>query len=139
MFQRTELLNFPARVEPCSSLHYPPVPRKVHLWCIFLVLPAMNGSSPAGAELKLRENTAGMQDAEATKYCFISIMLLFRHVTLHVTWNVIVINRLCCFLLICFKLMIQAQDDQLDMVGHSVGVLKTMGKRIGDEIEEQNL
>ena len=41
--------------------------------------------------------------------------------------------------MICFKLMIQAQDDQLDMVGHSVGVLKTMGKRIGDEIEEQNL
>ncbi|XP_073243347.1 uncharacterized protein [Porites lutea] len=37
------------------------------------------------------------------------------------------------------ELMIQAQDDQLDMVGHSVGVLKTMGKRIGDEIEEQNL
>ena len=43
------------------------------------------------------------------------------------------------YLLMCFKLMIQAQDDQLDMVGHSVGVLKTMGKRIGDEIEEQNL
>ena len=35
--------------------------------------------------------------------------------------------------------MIQAQDDQLDMVGHSVGVLKTMGKKIGDEIEEQNM
>ena len=40
---------------------------------------------------------------------------------------------------ICLKLMIQAQDDQLDMVGHSVGVLKTMGKKIGDEIEEQNV
>ena len=40
---------------------------------------------------------------------------------------------------ICSKLMIQAQDDQLDMVGHSVGVLKTMGKKIGDEIEEQNM
>lgn len=40
---------------------------------------------------------------------------------------------------ICQKLMIQAQDDQLDMVGHSVGVLKTMGKKIGDEIEEQNV
>lgn len=37
------------------------------------------------------------------------------------------------------KLMIQVQDEQLDMVGHSVGVLKTMGKKIGDEIEEQNL
>lgn len=37
------------------------------------------------------------------------------------------------------ELMIQAQDEQLDMVGHSVGVLKTMGKKIGDEIEEQNL
>lgn len=37
------------------------------------------------------------------------------------------------------ELMIQAQDEQLDMVGHSVGVLKTMGRKIGDEIEEQNL
>lgn len=35
--------------------------------------------------------------------------------------------------------MVRAQDEQLDLVGHSVGVLKTMGKKIGDEIEEQNL
>lgn len=40
---------------------------------------------------------------------------------------------------IFMKLMIRAQDEQLDMVGHSVGVLKTMGKKIGDEIEDQNL
>ena len=33
----------------------------------------------------------------------------------------------------------QSQDEQLEMVGHSVGVLKTMGRRIGDEIEEQNV
>lgn len=37
------------------------------------------------------------------------------------------------------ELMIRAQDEQLDMVGHSVGVLKNMGKKIGDEIEDQNL
>jgi len=37
------------------------------------------------------------------------------------------------------ELLIRAQDEQIDMVGHSVGVLKTMGKKIGDEIEEQNL
>ena len=48
-------------------------------------------------------------------------------------------NLLSLLSIICHKLMIQAQDDQLDMVGHSVGVLKTMGKKIGDEIEEQNL
>lgn len=33
----------------------------------------------------------------------------------------------------------RAQDEQLEMVGESVGVLKTMGHRIGDELEEQNL
>lgn len=48
-------------------------------------------------------------------------------------------NLLSFLSVICDKLMIQAQDDQLDMVGHSVGVLKTMGKKIGDEIEEQNM
>ena len=36
----------------------PPAPRpqwKVHLWCIFLTLPAMNGPLPA--ELNFGENT----------------------------------------------------------------------------------
>ena len=37
------------------------------------------------------------------------------------------------------KLLMQSQDDQLEMVGHSVGVLKNMGKKIGDEIDEQNV
>ncbi|XP_031562996.1 syntaxin-6-like [Actinia tenebrosa] len=37
------------------------------------------------------------------------------------------------------SLLMQSQDEQIEMVGHSVGVLKTMGKKIGDEIEDQNL
>jgi hypothetical protein len=32
-----------------------------------------------------------------------------------------------------------SQDDQIQLVGHSVGVLKTMSRRIGDELEEQNV
>ena len=56
MFQRTQLLNFTARSKPCPSLHYPPLPRKVHLWRIFFALPAING--PFSAELEFnRENT----------------------------------------------------------------------------------
>lgn len=51
--------------------------------------------------------------------------------------NFLTSKKICIFFL--SKLMIQVQDEQLDMVGHSVGVLKTMGKKIGDEIEEQNL
>ena len=49
MFQRTYLLNFPVRAEPCPALHYPSPPRK------FFALPAMNALLPA--ELKFRENT----------------------------------------------------------------------------------
>ncbi|XP_062515032.1 syntaxin-6-like [Corticium candelabrum] len=33
--------------------------------------------------------------------------------------------------------MINQQDEQLDVVGQSVGVLKQMGEQIGDELEEQ--
>ena len=33
----------------------------------------------------------------------------------------------------------ETQDDQIQMVGQSVGVLKTMSQRIGDELEEQNV
>ena len=49
------------------------------------------------------------------------------------------LTDVCYLFFPCFKLLIRAQDEQIDMVGHSVGVLKTMGKKIGDEIEEQNL
>ena len=37
----------------CNPL--PPAPKIVQLWCIFLVLLAMNG--PLSAELQFRENT----------------------------------------------------------------------------------
>jgi len=37
------------------------------------------------------------------------------------------------------QLLMNAQDDQLELVEASVGVLKTMGRRIGDEVDEQNL
>lgn len=37
-----------------------------------------------------------------------------------------------------FQLLIRAQDDQLDMIGSSVGVLKTMSQHIGNELEDQN-
>ena len=49
--------KIPARAGPCLALHYPPAPRKVHLWWIFFASTAMNGPLPA--ELKLRENTGG--------------------------------------------------------------------------------
>lgn len=32
-----------------------------------------------------------------------------------------------------------SQDDQIELVGQSVGVLKTMSRRIGDELDEQNV
>ncbi|XP_022325617.1 syntaxin-6-like [Crassostrea virginica] len=35
--------------------------------------------------------------------------------------------------------LIRSQDDQLDMIGSSVGVLKNMSHQIGNELEEQNL
>jgi syntaxin 6 len=35
--------------------------------------------------------------------------------------------------------MMDSQDDQIQLVGHSVGVLKTMSQRIGDELDEQNV
>ncbi|XP_061169735.1 syntaxin-6-like [Saccostrea echinata] len=35
--------------------------------------------------------------------------------------------------------IIKSQDDQLDMIGSSVGVLKNMSHQIGNELEEQNL
>ena len=53
--QRTKLLNFTATSKPCPSLHYPPPPRKLRLWHIFIALPAMN--SPFSAKLKFKENT----------------------------------------------------------------------------------
>lgn len=37
------------------------------------------------------------------------------------------------------QLMMDSQDDQIQLVGHSVGVLKTMSQRIGDELDEQNV
>ncbi|KAK0065999.1 syntaxin-6 [Biomphalaria pfeifferi] len=37
------------------------------------------------------------------------------------------------------KLLIRSQDDQLDMIGSSVGVLKNMSQQIGNELEDQNL
>ena len=47
-----------------SRTPLPPAPRKVHLWCIFSALPAMNG--PLLAELKFRENT--VNPGAALKY-----------------------------------------------------------------------
>lgn len=37
------------------------------------------------------------------------------------------------------KLLIRSQDEQLDMIGSSVGVLKNMSQQIGNELEDQNL
>lgn len=37
------------------------------------------------------------------------------------------------------QLLIQSQDDQLDMIGSSVGVLKNMSHQIGNELEDQNV
>nr|XP_034302979.1 LOW QUALITY PROTEIN: syntaxin-6-like [Crassostrea gigas] len=37
------------------------------------------------------------------------------------------------------QMIIRSQDDQLDMIGSSVGVLKNMSHQIGNELEEQNL
>jgi syntaxin 6 len=36
-------------------------------------------------------------------------------------------------------MIIKSQDEQLDMIGSSVGVLKNMSHQIGNELEEQNL
>ncbi|XP_005098867.1 syntaxin-6 [Aplysia californica] len=37
------------------------------------------------------------------------------------------------------QMLIRNQDDQLDMIGSSVGVLKNMSQQIGNELEDQNL
>ncbi|XP_070176413.1 syntaxin-6-like [Littorina saxatilis] len=37
------------------------------------------------------------------------------------------------------QLLIRSQDDQLDMIGSSVGVLKNMSHQIGNELEDQNV
>ena len=37
-----------------------------------------------------------------------------------------------------FQLIIKDQDEQLDMIGTSVGALKNMSHQIGNELEEQN-
>ncbi|XP_028407811.1 syntaxin-6-like [Dendronephthya gigantea] len=37
------------------------------------------------------------------------------------------------------QLIMESQDDQIQLVGHSVGVLKNMSQRIGDELDEQNV
>ena len=37
------------------------------------------------------------------------------------------------------KLLVSQQDSQLEHVGHSVGVLKSMGHQIGDELDDQAL
>ena len=36
-----------------------------------------------------------------------------------------------------FQLMIEGQDDQINMIGTSVGVLKNMSQQIGNELDEQ--
>ena len=48
--------KFPSKGGAMSHTPLPPAPRKVHLWCTFFALSAMNGPLPA--ELKFRENTA---------------------------------------------------------------------------------
>ena len=47
--------NFPSKGGAMSCALLPHAPRKVHLWCIFFALLAMNGPLPV--ELKFRENT----------------------------------------------------------------------------------
>ncbi|BFZ20441.1 hypothetical protein BsWGS_23479 [Bradybaena similaris] len=37
------------------------------------------------------------------------------------------------------KLLLRSQDEQLDMIGSSVGVLKNMSQQIGSELEDQNI
>ncbi|CAG5129924.1 unnamed protein product [Candidula unifasciata] len=37
------------------------------------------------------------------------------------------------------KLLLRTQDEQLDMIGSSVGVLKNMSQQIGSELEDQNI
>ena len=39
--------------------------------------------------------------------------------------------------LFLFQLMIEGQDDQINMIGISVGVLKNMSQQIGNELDEQ--
>ena len=61
-FQRTIVPKFRSKVEACPSLPNPLPPlRKVGLWHIAFALRAMNGPLPA--ELKIRENTARVQES----------------------------------------------------------------------------
>ena len=57
--------KIPSEGGPCPSLHYPPPPRKVHLWHIFFALPTMNGRLTAG--LKFRENNRLLQGTSGLK------------------------------------------------------------------------
>ena len=47
----------------------------------------------------------------------------------------ICLQNICLFFL--FQLMIEGQDDQINMIGTSVGVLKNMSQQIGNELDEQ--
>ena len=38
----------------------------------------------------------------------------------------------------CYQMEAVRQDEQLEMVGNSVAVLKNMGEQIGNELETQN-
>ena len=38
-----------------------------------------------------------------------------------------------------FQLIIKDQDEHLDKIGSSVGVLKNMSHQIGNELDEQNV
>ena len=55
-------INFPARVGPCPSLHYPPSPRKVCLWCITFALLATNGPLPAELKIKGEHYKAALNE-----------------------------------------------------------------------------
>ena len=43
-------------------------------------------------------------------------------------------NLACIFI---FQAMLSSQDDQLHMMGNSVGTLKNMSNQIGNELDEQ--
>lgn len=44
---------------------------------------------------------------------------------------------IACFLSLWPQLIVEQQDEQLELVSGSIGVLKNMSQRIGGELEEQ--
>ena len=102
-----------------SHTPLPPAPRKVHFWCTFFALPAMNGPLPA--ELKFRENTA--LATITAFYCLVGIATMnVEHISQHkdILSPIIQYTGSCCIIAMAgtSKWLVS-----LRVLAHSIGSL----------------